>query len=82
MNPDQFALYQYVYQERMALLAGTGEPTFDQIEMAKADANQAVAEADIVEAMERIKLKSRDARRHYSPKKPSRTIEARNPYAD
>ena len=82
MNPDQFALYQYVFTERISLLCGTGEPTFDQIEMAKADANQAVAEADIVEAMERIKLKSRDARQHHSPKKPARNIETRNPYAD
>lgn len=45
MTTDQFALYQYVFTERLGHLCGSGEPTFEQIEMAKSDANKAITDA-------------------------------------
>lgn len=43
MTTDAYILYDYIFQERIGILTqGEREPTFEEIEMAKADADEAV----------------------------------------
>lgn len=42
MNPNEWAEYQYAYQERLGILCGTSDPKWDQINMAIADGNEVV----------------------------------------
>lgn len=78
MTPESYALYNYTYQERIAMLCGSDDPTPEQVQIAKDDANRAVSESEIAEAMERIKQKSKENRNRIKP----RSFESRSPYAD
>lgn len=42
MTPDEWAEYNLVYQTRIGIICDLDEPTFEQIEMAKAEANEAI----------------------------------------
>lgn len=47
MSPDQHALYEYIFTERLNILCQGAEPTQEQMDIAKKDAEKAVQETPL-----------------------------------